>query len=427
MRPLLRPVEVIRVASQGGGLVTWLRDPERIATRAVEVRPPLDAALRLLDGRRDLDGVLTAMRERGVEVERARLLALLSELEETAMLDGPRFRARRAELVAAFTAARVREPTHAGGAYHGRADALRAFLEDEVLGHPGEDVAAGPVVGLVAPHMDLWRAAGGYGHAYRALRAALPAHLDTVVVLGTCHAGMRTAFCATKKAFATPLGELQADEDLLGELARASEEDLFEEEYKHKGEHSIEFQCVLLRHVLGAERAAHVRIVPVLCGLGQAQAKRSDPARDRVAERFLGGLAEAVSRRRGRVLVVAGADLAHVGPRFGDVRALDPEGRARLAARDRESVEIAARVAAPGFFEHVTEDLGSRRVCGTGPVYTLLRALEALSVGGGTVLSYEQQIDPDEGSIVSHASIAFRETSTDAALHAAARPAATAK
>ena len=45
---------------------------------------------------------------------------------------------------------------------------------------------------------------------------------------------------------------------------------------------------------------------------------------------------------------------------------------------------LVARDAA-GFFAHVTEDLDERRVCGTGPLYTLLRALE----GEGPLDQYE--------------------------------------
>jgi len=255
--------------------------------------------------------------------------------------------------------------------------------------------------------MDLWRAAVGYGHAYATLRPALPRDLETVVVLGTCHAGLRSAFCMTRKGFATPLGPLEVDGDLCDELASAALEDVYAEEFKHKGEHSIEFQCVFLRHVLGAERARSVRIVPILCGLGRSQVERSDPDRDRAAGGFLRALAEAIGRREGRVLVVAGADLAHVGPRFGDVVALDGEGRDKLRTRDMGSIDRALSGDAPGFFAHATEDLETRRVCGTGPLYTLLRAMEPLGARSGRLLSYEQHVDPDEGSIVSHASIAF--------------------
>jgi hypothetical protein len=323
------------------------------------------------------------------------------------MLEGPTARGRRRALEEEFRRAPVREASHAGGAYHQGAADLRRFLDRSCLGAVAPRAVPDRIVGLVAPHMDLWRAAEGYGHAYRALADHLPDEVETIVVLGTCHAGMRTAFAATKKPFATPLGALETDARMLAEIEDEARVDIYAEEYKHKGEHSIEFQCVFLRHLLGPERGAAVRIVPILCGLGRAQIERLDPRRDDEAEAFVGALSEALARRAGRAIVIAGADLAHVGPRFGDARPLDHAGRGRLAARDRASIARALDGDAPGFFDDVTADLAVRRVCGAGPLYTLLRAIEALGARRGELLSYAQHVDPDEGSVVSHASLVF--------------------
>jgi len=109
--------------------------------------------------------------------------------------------------------------------------------------------------------MDLWRAAVGYGHAYRALAEALRPEVTTFVLLGTSHAPMNRPFAVCAKAFDTPLGALEPDHEAIDELAAASRFDLREDEYLHKGEHSLEFQAVFLRHALG-QRAAGVRIVP---------------------------------------------------------------------------------------------------------------------------------------------------------------------
>jgi AmmeMemoRadiSam system protein B len=214
---------------------------------------------------------------------------------------------------------------------------------------------------------------------------------------------MRRPFAVCAKAFDTPLGALEPDHQAIRELSAASRFDLHEDEYFHKEEHSLEFQAVFLRHALGA-RAASARIIPVLCGLGAAQASRRDPSLDPEAESFLSALADLVERRAGRALVVAGADLAHVGPRFGDGRPLDERGRERLRQRDEESIALALGRDAPGFFQQVAADLATRRVCGLGPIYTMLRVLPP---GRGERLHYDQHVDPDEGSIVSHTSLGY--------------------
>src|SRR5262249_47719939 len=147
------------------------------------------------------------------------------ELDGASMLDTPRFRARRREVVRAFAAAPVRPAAHAGGAYHGEAEKLVRYIEDECLGpaiaargrHERAGAAAPEsgarraMIGLCAPHMDLWRAAVGYGHAYRALLEGLDERVDTFVLLGTSHAAMSRPFSVCAKAFDTPLGALEPD------------------------------------------------------------------------------------------------------------------------------------------------------------------------------------------------------------------------
>lgn len=409
--PRLRPVETLFVEDPARGRVLMLRDPERIAPGSVNVPAHLAAVVGRFDGRRTTAQIaIEAGRALGRPIDVELVEQLAAELDAASMLDTPRFRARRGEVVRAFAAAAVRPAAHAGGAYHDDAGALVRYIEDECLARaPARRAVAGggAVVGLCAPHMDLWRAAAGYGHAYGALGAGLDEDIDTFVLLGTSHAPMTRPFAVCAKTFATPLGALEPDRDALRELQEGSRFDLLEDEYLHRGEHSLEFQAVFLRHALSTAGAAHgaaARIVPILCGLGDAQARGSDPARDPDAESFLLALRRLVERRAGRVLVVAGADLAHVGPRFGDARALDERGRAALRDCDAESIALAVGGDAPGFFRQVAADLGTRRVCGLGPIYTMLRVLPEAR---GERLHYDQCVDPDEGSIVSHTSLAY--------------------
>ncbi len=260
------------------------------------------------------------------------------------------------------------------------------------------------MVALIAPHIDPWRGAVGYGHAYRALASAISPDVDTFIVFGTSHAPMREPFAMCRKAFATPLGPVQADTTSLDALAAAAEGfDPYADQFNHKREHSLEFQVVFLKHVL-KDRA--FRIVPILAGLGAAQVSGEDPKADARVERFIDGVRAVVEARPGRVVVVAGADLAHVGPRFGDAKPYGEEQRSALEKVDRASLAHASALDAPGFWAHVSGDLDERRVCGLAPIWSLVR-----SVGGsgaqGRLLHYEQTVDDGDGSIVSHAAMGF--------------------
>ena len=260
------------------------------------------------------------------------------------------------------------------------------------------------MVALVAPHIDPWRGAVGYGHAYGALRAALSQEADTFVVFGTSHAPMREPFALCRKAFDTPFGAVAADLDAIDDLARsATGFDPYADQFNHKREHSLEFQVVFLKHLL---KGRDFRIVPILAGLGAAQSSGEEPVSDERVERFIAGVQRLVDSRSGRVVVVAGADLAHVGPRFGDPRAFDAAEREALGRTDGESLARAVALDAGGFWSQVAGDLDERRVCGLAPIWSLLRSLEGAGAHG-RVMHYEQTVDREDGSIVSHAAVGF--------------------
>lgn len=417
LRPKLRAIEVVVIPDERHGRALMLRDTEGIAPSAVVVPAEWSAVLARFDGRRSVEEIAQgASQATGKRVGAAQVARLADELEQAWMLDSPRFHARRRDVVRSFGASKVRAAAHAGGAYHGDRLKLADYIERQCLSAARRQAAAqrgaaprrpsARMVGLCAPHMDLWRAAVGYGHAYTALEEALKRpdfeDVDTFVLLGTSHAAMRRPYAVCEKTFETPLGALKPDHEMIAEIAAASLFDVHEDQYLHKNEHSIEFQAVFLRHLLGDRDAS---IVPILCGLSECQARRRDPSEDDVAESFLSALRRAVEKRGNRVVVIAGADLAHVGPRFGDPAPLDAQRRMALRQRDHASIAHATSVDAKGFFADVAADLDTRRVCGLGPIYTLLRALPPSS--RGELLSYEQCVDPEEGSIVSHTSLGF--------------------
>jgi MEMO1 family protein len=408
-RPALRPVESIVVPDKQHGRVLLLRDTQGVTDAHAVVPPVLVPVVARLTGRLTCEEIAReASEEIGVRVPVEVVVRLAEELERGLFLEGTRFREELARVECAFAAASVRVPAHAGGAYHSERRDLERYIERGCIAKASGACAqkangAKKMVALVAPHIDPWRGAVGYGHAYGALAAALPPEADTFVLIGTSHAPMRQPFALCRKAFATPLGTLDADLASIDALAaRADGFDPYADQINHKREHSLEFQAIFLKHVL-QDRPA--RIVPILAGLGAQQTSGEDPALDARVTRFLDGVRELVESRPNRVVVVAGADFAHVGPRFGDERGLGEEERARLEQADRTSLDHATSLDASGFWGHVARDLEKRRICGLAPIWSLLRTLA--SGVRGRLLHYEQTIDKDDGSIVSHAAIGF--------------------
>lgn len=401
-RPRLRPIETVVVPDRRMGKALMLRDTQGVAPSHVVVSVDFIPIVSRFDGRRTCEEIArlasTELREK-VPVDM--VVRLATELEDAMFVDGAPYRRERERIEREFAQAAVRPASHAGGAYHGDPHMLATYIDEECLGAVKKKRgASGTLAALIAPHIDPWRGARSYGHAYTALRAALPKDVDTFVLFGTSHAPMREPFSICKKAFATPLGPMQADLASIDRLAEAAGFDVYADQFNHKREHSLEFQAVFLRHLLGKREA---RIIPILAGLGEQQHTGKSPTGSAAIERFFEELRAIVDEKR--AVVIAGADLAHVGPRFGDAKPLTDRQREVLDETDRESLDHAERVEAEAFWAHVAKDLDTRRVCGLGPIYSLLRTMSPDAKG--ELSHYEQTVDAEEGSIVSHAAMGF--------------------
>jgi hypothetical protein len=205
---------------------------------------------------------------------------------------------------------------------------------------------------------------------------------------------MADPFAVTLKPYDTPLGAVAVDRDFCEALHARAGQDLLASEPAHRSEHSIEFQAVMLQAVLGPRRP--FTILPVLASyLHEAVWLGTEPEADARVPRFLDGLRETIAASGRRVCVVAGVDLAHVGPRFGDAT---PNSEASLAAverADRAMLESVLAVDARGFYDQVAADRDARRICGLSPIHALLRVLPAAP---GRLLQYRQWPDP-EGAV----------------------------
>jgi AmmeMemoRadiSam system protein B len=402
-RPRLRPVETILVPDSRFGQAVMLRDTEGVTMKVATIPAPLIPIVARFTGAFTVDEIAEFVaKETGAEVPVQVVQKLADELDAALFLESPRYQAERRRVEEEFTGALVRKATHAGGAYHADPTKLRAYLEEDCIAVAGPKEKNGAVRGLVAPHIDPWRGKVGYGHAYGLLRAGLSREIDTFVLLGTSHAPMREPFALCRKAFDTPFGALEADGEAIDAIAARASFDPFTDVFNHKREHSLEFQAVFVKHLVGRRK---VRIVPILCGIGESQRTGRCPEDDPRSEEFLRAVRAVVERDVDRTVVIAGADLAHVGPRFGDPAAYDDQEREDLERADRASLDLALEGAHRDFFHHVQGDLETRRVCGLGPIYALLRVLPEAKKG--VLAHYEQTIDPQEGSIVSHAAMAF--------------------
>ena len=407
--PKLRPLEAFPVEVEGKRVIC-LRDPSGLSENVALVPRAVLALLALLDGSRDL-GELQAdfVRAGGDPVSRDAIQGLVDQLDEAHLLDSARFRAYRDQVTAEYRAAPSRPAAHAGASYPAEPDALRKFLDrffDEAApARPARRTRArrpAPVHALVAPHIDFERGGRVYALAYRPLLDQAPP--DLYVVLGTDHNGDGARYSLTTKPFETPLGPVATEADAVKAVARRTGAAVLAGELNHRREHSIEFQTVVLRYL--ADRRGDgpcPAVLPILCGsFHELVAGGADPAADARLADLCGAIGEAVAGRR--VVWIAAADLAHVGPHFGDERPLGPADLDALAAHDRGLLATITTGDAAAFYRLLADERDQRRVCGLPPIYTMLRLC---GPARGEVAGYEQ-CPADNGSRVSVAAVVLR-------------------
>ncbi len=372
MNPKLRQIEIHPIRHQGQDMLL-LRDPLRLSDSQIAVPRPLGLLLALMDGTRDGNALEAALAVRsGLRLADGLLDALIRDLDTAFLLDNERFREARAASMRSYREAPYRPLTLDMGPLPPGPDLAEAQLEGYMGALPADKGAPAPGIrGLISPHIDYQRGGPVYAEVWRAgSQAATEAEL--VILFGTDHQGSAGTLTLTRQSYATPWGVLPTDGSVVDALAtELGEEACFAEELHHRGEHSIELAAVWLHFVRGG---VPVPVVPILCGhFGPFVEGHSDPAHHEPFDTAGQVLRRAMSTRK--TLVVAAADLAHVGPAFGDSHGLDFIGKAQTRSADDRLLEAVYSGDAPAFFEQLRSEDDRRHVCGLAPIYLTLRLL----------------------------------------------------
>jgi AmmeMemoRadiSam system protein B len=257
------------------------------------------------------------------------------------------------------------------------------------------------VRGLVSPHIDYARGGSVYAQIWkRAAEAANAA--ETVVVLGTDHYSENNPLTLTRQNYATPFGVLPTATGPVDALAEAiGPQRAFAGELHHRGEHAIELAAIWLHYIRKEEPC---ELVPILCGSFQRYMQgEASPQEDDLLNAFVNACRRLLAKRR--TLVVAAADLSHVGPAFGG-QPLGLLERGRLRAADEGLIERVCAGDPWGFFGAIQRTRDRHNVCGLPPIYLALRLLAP--VGGDNVAYLVCPADDAGTSFVSICGILFR-------------------
>ena len=390
-----------------GETLVCLQDPKNISESALFVTPPVYFIVSLFDGQHSILDIQTAyMRRFGEILYSEKIQEVVQQLEENLFLEGKRFQEALRQVEERFKAAPVREPGFAGKSYENDPERLRAQIEGYFAGPDGpgplqKKKETDGLKGAIVPHIDFQRGGVCYAFAHREIWERNSS--DCFVILGTAHTFTEKPFCLTRKEFQTPLGPLAVDQELIDAIQSRCQDDLFKDEWVHRGEHSVEFQCVFLRYLY--PDPVPLKIVPVLCGsFYEVIEKGISPMEQKPIRQFIEAMRDAVSSLGRRVCFIASADLAHVGLQFGDPEGIGEYDLRIFAEGDQAMLGHVERCDGEGFFSSILKERDRRRICGLPSIYTLLKTMEAKE---GRLLKYGQAFTPDTQSVVTFASLAF--------------------
>lgn len=380
-----------------------------------------------MDGSRDLDQIAKQI---GHGLTRQMMEMLVAQLDDAALIEGPRFEELLAKTRREFDASPVLPPAASAqfadslvmAAYEGKATEeqkeaegpkrviemldqwMNKTLEKEEKPSFDELPRA-----IVAPHLDYGRGWMNYAAVYGRMRVC--DRPDRVVVLGTNHFGMGTGVVGCDKGFQTPLGESPLDTAMAGALRGKLGDALFEHRFDHEHEHSIELHMMWVQHVFGKNDGGGY--VPVFGALVHDPAVASGEPYDGKGvslQTFVTALKEAISTLPGKTLVISSADLSHCGPAFGDPKPLIAQDAETEAARnkivnhDMQMLDMVVNNKPQDLMGAMAWQQNPTRWCSTGNLCATLMAVEPKEV---KLLNYAAALDGQGMTFVSSAAMAM--------------------
>lgn len=267
----------------------------------------------------------------------------------------------------------IRKPAVAGQFYGGTRDQCLAEIEECLPLRDLNMELPNPIVAAIVPHAG-WVFSGELAAtAFKAIQQ-VNQEVDTFVIFGAAHRYFGGgAVVYDEGTWETPLGQVQIDADLAGQIV---EKGGLADPEAHRSEHSIEVQVPFIQHLF-----PNAQIVPILV-----------PVEDfnPVFGTHVGQLIHAQKNKK--VVCIASTDLTHYGPRYG----FCPEGRGKNAIKwarevnDMEFIDLAMRMEADGLLKAALE---KGNACGPAAVAAVITAAKAMGRICGLLLGHTTSYD----------------------------------
>ncbi len=382
MKPRLRNVNIQHRVYKGEP-VFLIQDRLRLTEAAIVLPQALGPLALLCDGEHTLPEIKTALHiQFGLDLPEEAIKNLVAQFDQALLLESENYFKVKQQAIDNYRQAPYREPALAGPSYPADPTALRKMLDGYMTNVNGTSLAPASSRGIISPHIDYQRGGPTYAQVWASSAEAIR-EAELVIIFGTDHNGGAGTITLTQQNYASPLGMMPTDMELVDRLAKVlGPEQAYADELHHRDEHSIELALVWLQHIRGDNSCP---IVPILCGsfyhfmVGQANI-----AEESRYKAFVDVLRQELAKQR--TVVVAAGDLAHLGPAF-DTDPIDKTGYATLKTDDDILMETLCQGDAAAFFDLMQAGQYKRNVCGLSSFYFTLDILEQSQ---GQTIAYDR-------------------------------------
>jgi len=397
--PKIRNIDATPVTHRGQAFL-MLRDPLRLQEESILLPMQLAPLLSMCDGTMGVGELSIALEvSYGIVFTTAEIENIIGAFDKHLLLETAKIADAESEALRRFREAEYRPASLAGLSYPSDPQELSESLDGYLTNVEHHPQISG-IMGLISPHIDYDRGHRVYAEIWKTAEQAVES-ADLAIILGTDHYSEDNRFSLTHQNYATPYGMLPTPRDIVDQMSEnIGVEHAFRGELYHLNEHSIELAMVWLHHM---REGKQIDILPILCG-SIADFHESDTVieDDPQIEAFIASLTELVTSRQ--AILIAAADLAHVGPAFGGFP-LDQEGRSKLRFEDERLINTICGCDARGYYNEIASQNNKNNICGFAPIYYTLRAL---SLATGTVVSYDICDADEQGtSVVSICGVVF--------------------
>jgi hypothetical protein len=281
---------------------------------------------------------------------------------------------------------RIRKPAVAGSFYPNNREELRKTVDTYMLNVKQKQIT-GRILGLISPHAGYVFSGQGAAYSYRQIKDR---DYDTVIIIGPSHrVYLKGASVGKWDAYATPLGKVTVNKEIVNDLLSMGDPFHFVEE-AHIREHSVETQIPFLQRVL-----KNFDIVPVVMGVPSL----TD------CERISKALSKAVGKRN--VLFVASSDMSH----FPDYVNANKVDRKTLSLIEKFDPQLMFSSEAESLREGIPNL--STTLCGLSSIVTVMMTMKHLGGDAVKILHYANSGDvairgrQEKRRVVGYGAVAF--------------------